>query len=112
MSTDTRMNKLKKKLIIAGVVFALSILGLLILPHFIVGEEVGGQHMGRSIITDENGNEIEVDVPGIIEYRIEYTPLEEALSCVVTLCAFVAPVSAVVLLVFVIKYIKQSKAKE
>lgn len=104
-----KKEKLKKEIIIMAAVFVISLLALFILPHFIVGQEWKGQHMDTRIIVDEDGNEIEVNEPGMIEYHIEYSPLEQKLISATELCTYIVPISAVVLIVLVIKYIIQSK---
>lgn len=103
-------DKLKRNAIITAIILVVSLLCIIILPHFIVGHEEGGQHMGRRTIIDESGNEVVIDEPGIIEYYMVYTPLEEAFQWICVLCMCVAPISAIALIAFLVKFRKVSKS--
>lgn len=99
----------KRCAVVMIVLFVISVLGVFILPSFVVGHEEGGQHMGYYETVDENGNTVRVEEPGIIEYYTVYTPFELFLDeKVIPACGFMIPVTAVGAVAFLIA---ASKAK-
>ena len=85
-----RLEQLTKKFRISAIITVLSAIALVFSCLYPQGEEVFTQHMGP-------------DGPGIIEYRMQYTPFEEFLLNIWPWCFLVLVVAAICTLVLFLK---------